>query len=175
MEDLNKTIEQKANELINDAEKNVKKNEVFNIIDDKVKNSGNLKEAIDFYATATALKQEETLNKIVDEKQEELRIDAETKRVQSETDRILKETEKIKQEKEKQLAELDKEIASKKKEVEKLQAESDKAKSFFESNEDILSCIGIRSKKSTKVMYMLMIQKKQYIFAFLFSQYWKQL
>jgi flagellar motility protein MotE (MotC chaperone) len=132
-------------------------NNINNLLDEKVKQTNDVKTAIDILATQTALKQEETLEKVVTEKQEELRNDAEAKRIQAETDRISKEVEKVKQEKEKELAELDKEISAKEKEVEKLKADSDKAQAFFDSNEDILSCIGIRSKKTLKVMYALMI------------------
>jgi Rps23 Pro-64 3,4-dihydroxylase Tpa1-like proline 4-hydroxylase len=127
------------------------------LLDEKVKQTNDVKTAIDILATQTALKQEETLEKVVTEKQEELRNDAEAKRIQAETEKISKEVEKVKQEKEKELAELDKEISAKQKEVEKLKADSDKAQAFFDSNEDILSCIGIRSKKTLKVMYALMI------------------
>lgn len=155
-ENLEKEIEKQAKNLIV-KEETKSKTEIDTLIDEKVKNSDNLKSAIDLFATKTALKQEETLNKVVEEKQEELRNDAEAKRVQSETERITKEVEKVKQEKEKKIAELDKEIVAKKKEVEKLNAESDKAQAFFESNKDILKYIGIREKKSTKTMQYLML------------------
>lgn len=155
-ENLEKEIEKQAKNLIVKEEAK-SKTEIDTLIDEKVKNSDNLKSAIDLFATKTALKQEETLNKVVEEKQEELRNDAEAKRVQSETERITKEVEKVKQEKEKKIAELDKEIVAKKKEVEKLNAESDKAQAFFESNKDILKYIGIREKKSTKTMQCLML------------------
>ena len=155
-ENLEKEIEKQAKNLIV-KEETKSKTEIDTLIDEKVKNSDNLKSAIDLFATKTALKQEETLNKVVEEKQEELRNDAEAKRVQSETERITKEVEKVKQEKEKKIAELDKEIVAKKKEVEKLNAESDKEQAFFESNKDILKYIGIREKKSTKTMQCLML------------------
>jgi hypothetical protein len=133
------------------------KNDVDKVLDEQAKNVDNAKVAIDLLATREALKREGTVNKLVMEKDEELRNDAEAKRIQAETERISKEVEKVKQEKEKELAELDKEISAKQKEVEKLKAESDKAQTFFESNADILSCIGISSKKTLKVMYGLMI------------------
>jgi hypothetical protein len=152
MDELEKKIEEQANTLIN---KNLV-GSVDELLDKKIGNSNDVKSAIDFFATQTALKQEETLEKVVEEKQEELRNDAEAKRVQAETDRISKEVQKVKQEKEKQLAELDKVISAKQKEVEQLKAESDKAQAFFDSNRDILKYIGIREKKSLKTMQHLM-------------------
>lgn len=134
-----------------------KNNGINDLLDKQVSQTSDVKTAIDILATKTALEQEETLEKVVNEKQEELRNDAEAKRIQAETEKTSKEVEKIKQEKEKELAELDKEISAKQKEVEKLKADSDKAQTFFESNEDILSCIGIRSKKTLGVMYALMV------------------
>jgi predicted phage tail protein len=131
--------------------------DINNLLNEKVSQTDNVKSAIDLLSTREALKKEDVIDKLVDEKEEELRNDAEAKRIQSETDRISKEVEKIKQEKEKELAELDKVISAKQKEVEQLKAESNKAQAFFENNEDILSCIGIKSKKSLKVMYALMI------------------
>lgn len=133
------------------------KNENINsLLDKKVEQTSDVKSAIDILATKTALEQEETLNKVVNEKQEELRNDAEAKRIQAETERISKEVERVKQEKEKELAELDKTISSKQKEVEQLKADSDKAQAFFDSNKDILKYIGIREKKSIKTMQALM-------------------
>jgi hypothetical protein len=131
-------------------------NNINNLLDEKVKQTSDVKTAIDILATKTALEQEETLEKVVTEKQEELRNDAEAKRIQAETDKISKEVEKVKQEKEKQLAELDKVISAKQKEVEQLKADSDKAQAFFDSNKDILKYIGIREKKSIKTMQGLM-------------------
>ena len=43
--------------------------QISKIIDENIKNSGNIKEALDMFATATAVKQEETVVKIVEEKQ----------------------------------------------------------------------------------------------------------
>lgn len=122
---------------------------VDELIKTKTNNTNNVKEAIDLLATKTALEKEGVVEKIVEEKAEELRIDAETKRV-------LSEIEKIKQEKEKELVELDKTITTKKKEVEDLNAESDKEQAYFESNKDILRCIGVRRKKSIGAMKVLM-------------------
>ena len=131
-------------------------NNINNLLDEKVKQTSDVKTAIDILATKTALEQKETLEKVVVEKEEELRNDAEAKRIQAETDRISKEVEKVRQEKEKQLAELDKVISAKQKEVEQLKADSDKAQAFFDSNKDILKYIGIREKKSMKAMQGLM-------------------
>jgi predicted RND superfamily exporter protein len=131
-------------------------NNLNSLLEKKVEQTTDVKTAIDILATKTALKQEETLEKVVTEKQEELRNDAEAKRIQAETDRISKEVEKVKQEKEKELAELDKEISAKQKEVERLKADSDKSQAFFDSNKDILKYIGIREKKSMKTMQGLM-------------------
>lgn len=133
-----------------------KSNNINSLLDKKVEHTDDVKSAIDILATKTALEQEETLNKVVNEKQEELRNDAEAKRIQAETDRISKEVERVKQEKEKQLAELDKTISAKQKEIEQLKAESDKAQAFFDSNKDIMKYIGIREKKSLKTMQALM-------------------
>ena len=133
-----------------------KSQNINNLLEEKVKQTNDVKTAIDILATQTALRQEETLEKVVNEKQEELRNDAEAKRIQAETEKIEKEVEKVKQEKEKQLAELDKVISAKLIEFEQLKAEADRAEQFFKSNEEILSCIGIKSAKSLKVMYSIM-------------------
>lgn len=132
-------------------------NAVDNLIKDEVNNTNDVKEALDLMFTHDALKDKVTFDNALEEKKQELKNNAEARRIQAETEKIEKEVKKIKQEKEKELAELDKVISAKRKEVEKLKAESDKAKEFFESNEDILSCIGIRTKKSLRVMYALMI------------------
>ena len=154
MEDVEKQIEQQAQQMI------IKKDEktsVNNLIEKKVQDTNDIKTAIDFYATSTALKQEGTVEKIVIEKQEELRNDAEAKRIQAETTRISQEVSRIAQEKEKQIGELDKEITTKQKEVERINVESDKAKAFFDCNKDILKYIGVREKKSLKAMQCLMV------------------
>lgn len=130
---------------------------VENLISSKVGKAENVKTALDLMFTHDVLKDEELLEDIKEKKKEELINDAEAKKIEAETDRISKEVEKVKKEKEKELAELDKEISIRKAEVDQLKADSDKAQTFFESNEDILSCIGIRSKKTLKVMYALMI------------------
>ena len=150
MEDLKKEIEKEASALLS------QNSDVNNLLDEKVRKTDDVKTAIDILATKTALEQKETLEKVVVEKEEELRNDAEAKRIHAETQQIEKEVEKVKQEKEKELAELDKEISAKKKEVERLKADSDKAQAFYDSNKDILKYIGIREKKSMKAMQGLM-------------------
>ena len=150
MNDLMKKIETQGNISTSNN------SDIDNLLDKKVEETTDVKVAIDILATKTALSQEETLNKVVEEKQEELRNDAEAKRIQAETDRISKEVERVRQEKEKQLSELDKTISAKQKEVEQLKAESNKAQAFFDSNKDILKYINIREKKSLKTMQALM-------------------
>lgn len=131
---------------------NVKK-----LLDDKVKQTDDVKSAIDILATKTALAQEGTVNKIVAEKTEELRNDAEAKRVKAETEKINEEVEKVKAQKQKEIEEYDKLITAKQKEVGQLKAESDKAQAFFDNNKEILKYIGVRSKKSLKVMQTLIV------------------
>lgn len=130
---------------------------VDDVITEQAKGITDVKQVVDLYATKTALQQSETVEKVVTEKQEELRNDAEAKRIQAETAKISQEVEKVRQEKEKQLAELDKVISAKQKEVEQLKADGDKAQAFFDSNKDILKHIGIRERKSMKTMQALMI------------------
>ena len=155
MNDIEEQIEQQAQQMLQPKEE--KDNSVNTIIEQKIKDTNDVKSVIDFYATKTALGQEETVSKIVVEKQEELRNDAEAKRIQAETTRISQEVSRIAQEKEKQIGELDKEITTKQKEVERINVESDKAKAFFDCNKDILKYIGVREKKSLKAMQCLMI------------------
>lgn len=152
MDNLEKKIQEEANSLI--ESKDTKK--IHDLIDEKVNETSDVKSAIDLFATKTALQQEETISKVVEEKQEELRNDAEAKRVQAETERVSKQAEKAKQEKERELAELDRIIATKKAEVDRLKAESDIEQAFFNSNKDILKYIGVREKKSLKTMKSLM-------------------
>lgn len=147
MDDIEKSVNDKALELISQKTKSVE--EVNTIITNKVSETDSVKSAIDLLTTKTALQQEGVVDKLVGEKKQELVTDAETKKLQSET-------QKVHQEKEKILAEFDKDIQAKQKEVESLKAESDKAQAFFDSNKDILSYMGIRSKKTLKVMYSLM-------------------
>lgn len=130
--------------------------DVKSILDDKVRKTDDVKTAIDLLATKTALEQGNTVEKLVTEKTEELRNDAEAKRVEAETKRVEEETKKILAEKEKQIQEYEKVINAKKKEVEQLKAEGDKAQAFFEGNSEVLKYIGIRNKKSLKTMQVLM-------------------
>lgn len=130
--------------------------DVKSILDDKVKKTDDVKTAIDLLATKTALEQEGTVAKIVNEKTEELRNDAEAKRVKAETDKINEEIERVKAQKQKEIEEFDKLILAKKNEVEQLKAESDKAQAYFDANKEILKYIGVRSKKSLGVMRGLM-------------------
>lgn len=130
---------------------------VNDLLDNKVKQTDNVKTAIDILATKTALEQEGTVQKLVEEKTAELKNDAEAKRVKAETDRVNEEIEKVKAEKLKEIEEFDKIITGKQKEVEKLKADSDKAQAFFDSNKEILSYVGVRNKKSLTTMQWLMI------------------
>lgn len=130
---------------------------INSLLESKVKQTEDVKTAIDLLATREALADEVTVNKIVDEKTEELRNDAEAKRVKAETDRINEEVAKIKRQKEKELEEYDRQITARKKEVEQLKADADKAQAFFEANGEILKYIGIRSKKSLTTMQALMV------------------
>lgn len=123
---------------------------VEQMIRNEVGQAKTVDEAVELMVTHEALSDQETLDKIVEEKGAEQKNKYEAKRISAEV-------EKLEQEKRKQLAELDKTISAKQKEVEELQAESDKAQKFFEANKDILSCVGVRSKKTLKVMYGLMI------------------
>ncbi len=99
MNDIEEQIEQQAQQMLQPKEE--KDNSVNTIIEQKIKDTNDVKSVIDFYATKTALGQEETVSKIVVEKQEELRNDAEAKRIQAETTRISQEVSRIAQEKEK--------------------------------------------------------------------------
>ena len=122
------------------------------VIAQKAKETTNVKDAIDLLATDTALKQTGTVEKIVAEKTEELKNDAEAKRIQAETEKIRQQVDKVKQESEREIAELEKEKNRLQAEVEQMSKEADKAKAYFEANKDILKCIGIHSPKTLKVM-----------------------
>ena len=135
----------------------VKIENVKNLLDDKVKQTDNVKTAIDLLATKTALEQDGTVQKLVEEKTFELKNDAEAKRIKAETDKVAEEIEKVKKEKQKEIEEYDKIITLKQKEVEKLKADSDKAQAFFDSNKEILSYVGVRNKKSLSAMQWIMI------------------
>lgn len=147
MNEIEKSINEKPMGLIGDKTKSIE--EVSKIITDKVNGTDNVKTAIDLLTTKTALQQEGVVEKLVDEKEQELVKDAETKKINAET-------EKIKKEKEREIAEFDKIIYAKQKEIEQLKVEADKAQAFFDSNKDILKYIGVREKKSLKTMQVLM-------------------
>lgn len=147
MDEIEKSVNEKAMELIDNKTKNI--DEVSKIITDKVNETDNVKTAIDLLTTKTALQQEGVVEKLVDEKEQELVKDAETKKINAET-------EKLKKEKEKEIAEFDKIIYAKQKEIDQLKVEADKAQAFFDSNKDILKYIGVREKKSLKTMQVLM-------------------
>lgn len=151
MDDLEKQIEETAKALVEGD------NGIYSLIDEQAKSTDDVKKAIDLLATKTALADQDNVDKIVEEKSEELRNDAEAKRIEAETAKIHKEVEKVKQEAEKQLAELDKQIQSKRKEVEDLRAESDKEDAYFVRNKEILKYVNVRTKKTLKVMKTLML------------------
>lgn len=141
------------NDLVVD---NKPKSAVEQLIRSEVSKTNNVDDAVELLVTHESLTNAGTLNKLVEEKGKEQEHKYEAKRLEAEALKYEKEAEKVRQEKEKELAELDKEISAKQKEVEKLKAESDKADTFYKSNEEILSCIGIKSAKSLKVMYSIM-------------------
>lgn len=130
---------------------------VGNIIVSKAQQVNDIKSSIDLLATDTALKQNGTVEKIVAEKTEELKNDAEAKRIQAETEKIKKEVDKVKQESEKEIAELEKEKNRLTAEVEQMKKDADKAEAYFQANKDILKCAGIHTKKTLKVMQGWMI------------------
>ena len=141
--------------MANEIEK--KHDDVKSLLDNKIKETTDEKSAINLLATRTALMQDNTVEKIVNEKKEELINDAFTKKVIAETKRVEEEVKKVEAEKRKQIAELDKVISEKQKEIEQLQADSDKAQAYFEANKDILKFINIKSKKTLGVMKFLMV------------------
>lgn len=147
MDNIEKNATQKPMELMGSKTKNI--DEVNKIITDKVNETDNVKSAIDLLTTKTALQQEGVVEKLVDEKEQELVKNAETKKLRAET-------EKLKEEKEKEIAEFDKIIYAKQKEIDQLKVEADKSQAFFNSNKDILKYIGVREKKSLKTMQVLM-------------------
>lgn len=145
--------DEKTLTLLDDVQQ---KNELGNVVGEALKETNDIKGKVDILATASALSKQENINKVVEEKAEELRNDAEAKRVHAEKARIEEETKKAVAEKEKRIAEYDKVIAEKEKEVQQLKVEADKSQAFFDSNKDILKYIGIREKKSIGTMQALM-------------------
>lgn len=126
------------------------------LLTDKLNKTEDVKAAIDILATKTALTKTGVVDKVVEEKAEELRNDAEAKRLIAEQERILQERNKELAEKERQIAEFDRVISQKEKEVEAMKRDSDKAQAFFDANKEILKYIGIRNKKSLGAMKTLM-------------------
>lgn len=129
---------------------------VYALIDQQANQTTDVKTAVDLLATKEALSEEENVEKIVREKSEELKNDAEAKRIEAETTKINEQVKKIKALAEQELAELEKQIQAKRKEVEELQAESDKEDAYFTRNREILKYVNIRNKKTLKVMKALM-------------------
>ena len=151
MDDLEKQIESQANALVNAQDT------VFDLIDKQVKTTDNVKTAVDLIATKTALSDQQNVDKIIDEKSEELRFDAEAKRIEAETAKINEEVQKVKAQAEKELVELNKEIERKRLEIEQMKAESDRETAYFERNKEILKYVNVKTKKTLKVMQRLMI------------------
>lgn len=151
MSDLKESIQREAMAITQQQNSGV-----FSLIDTQSKSTTDVKTAIDLLATREALSSEENVDKIVKEKNEELRNDAEAKRIQAERGKIAEEVSKIKTQAEKELAEIEKQIQAKRKEVEELKAESDKEDAYFTRNKEILKYVNIRSKKTLKVMKTLM-------------------
>lgn len=134
------------------APKNIANSNVEDLLKNKIKNTNDVKEAIDLAATISALSQDSLAENTVLEKSIEIKNNAETKRLIAETERILQEKEKEVAEKERQSAECDRIIALKEQEIEALKKECDKAETYFAQNKEILKCIGVRSCKSLNVM-----------------------
>ena len=130
---------------------------VRSAIVENAKRSGDVKSVIDLAATSKALENAETVDKIVKEKTDELKADAETKRVQSETARVREEAEKVRQETQREIAEIEGQRDALAADVEKLKKLDDKAEAFFKANKSILRCIGVREKLSLNVMKGLMV------------------
>ena len=131
--------------------------DVYALIDQQAKQTPNVKTAVDLLATKEALSEDENVEKIVREKSEELKNDAEAKRIEAETSKINEQVKKIKALAEQELVEIEKQIQAKKKEVEELQAESNKEDAYFTRNKEILKYVNVRSKKTLKVMKTLML------------------
>jgi hypothetical protein len=159
VDDLQKFVEKEALGIVEKkrTEPSSAHTVVDSLIHNEVKKTDKVNSAIDLMFTHDALRDQSIFDTALKEKKEELRNNAEAKRIEAETSRISKEVDRVKQEKAKGLALFDKIIEDKKKEVEELKAESDKAQAFFDSNEDILSYIGVKKKKTLKIMYMLMV------------------
>jgi cell fate (sporulation/competence/biofilm development) regulator YlbF (YheA/YmcA/DUF963 family) len=132
-------------------------NAVNSIIEQKSKESNDVKTAIDLSATKAALEKQGTVDRLVDEKTKELTADAEAKKIAAETARIREEVAKVKQQGEKEIAEL---TASKNKieqEIEELKKQTDKANAYFDANSEILRVVGIKKPLTLKAMQTWMI------------------
>ena len=158
-----KKIEVKTDELkvaVKPQTKPVPKNDndmVKQAIFNSAQDTKNVKDIIDLAATSKALENQDTVEKIVSEKTEELHRDAEAKKIKAETDKIREEVAKVKQEAEKEIAELEKEKQSLEVEVAALKAEDDKASQYFNNHKSILRCVNIREKLSLKAMQAWMV------------------
>jgi len=137
-------IPQKVSEAVNET------------LIEKARKSDNVKDVIDLAATSAALREKDTVDKLVDEKTEELIHDAEKKKIESETDKIKQQAARVKEEQEREVAELEKTKAKLEGEVANLKAEDNKAQAYFEANKSILRTVGIREKLSLKAMQALM-------------------
>jgi O6-methylguanine-DNA--protein-cysteine methyltransferase len=150
--------EEQKNELaqkVNDFNAPIQTNKsiVDSVIEAQKKAPMTVKEAIDLETTKTALeKGENIVANLVDKKGEELLNDAEAKKVQAETARINKETDKVKAEAQREIADLNRTRDNLQAEVETMKKQADKESAYFDANADILKCVGIRTKKTMKVM-----------------------
>lgn len=152
MDEIEKQIESKAREIVESHTNGG----IHTLIEEQARKTDDIKTAIDLLATQSALSNADNVDKIVEEKSEELRNDAEAKRIEAETLKIRKEVEKVREQAEKELAELEKQIQAKKKEIEELKAESDKEDAYFERNKEILYYVNLKEKKTMGVMQALM-------------------
>lgn len=125
---------------------------VDNAILQKAQETTNVKDVIDLASTSAAVKQNDTIEKLTQQKTDELVNDAVAKRVKSETDRINEEVKQVKALAEKEIAEYEKSIENKKKEYEELVAQDKKAEAYFNAHKPILRCVGVREKLSIKAM-----------------------
>ena len=129
-----------------------KQSQVNAMIDQKTKETTDVKQAIDLLSTKTALEKQGTVERLVDEKTKELTADAEAKKIAAETARIREEVEKVRQQGEKEIAEIltvKNRLAS---EVEKLNEQINKEQKYFEANEEILRVVRIKKRLSMNAM-----------------------
>lgn len=152
MDEIERQIESKAREIVESHTNGG----IHTLIEEQARKTDDIKTAIDLLATQSALSNADNVDKIVDEKSEELRNEAEAKKIKAETDRINKEVQKVKAQAEKELVEIEKQIQAKQKEVDQLKAESDKEDAYFERNKEILCYVNVKKKKTMGVMQALM-------------------